>query len=98
MRASAARLFELIVGGMLEVKIGQTFPLLEAADAQRAIEGRMMTGRRCSFREGGARPRAQEKLATDPEKQASAARTCPKARMAARRYFLRATIQAPNPP
>jgi NADPH2:quinone reductase len=44
MRASAARLFELIANGTLEIRIGQTFPLLEAADAHRAIEGRRTTG------------------------------------------------------
>jgi NADPH2:quinone reductase len=44
MRASAARLFELIANGTIEVKIGQTFPLLEAADAHRAIEARKTTG------------------------------------------------------
>jgi NADPH2:quinone reductase len=44
MRASAARLFELIANGTLDIRIGQTFPLLEAADAHRAIEGRRTTG------------------------------------------------------
>ncbi|MFL6861682.1 MAG: quinone oxidoreductase family protein, partial [Allosphingosinicella sp.] len=44
MRASAARLFELMAAGVVEVKIGQTFPLLEAAQAHRAIEGRRTTG------------------------------------------------------
>jgi NADPH2:quinone reductase len=44
MRASAARLFELIANGTIEVKIGQTFPLLEAAEAHRAIEARRTTG------------------------------------------------------
>ncbi|MEA3039926.1 MAG: NADPH:quinone reductase [Sphingomonadales bacterium] len=44
MRASAARLFELIANGTLEIRIGQTFPLLGAADAHRAIEGRRTTG------------------------------------------------------
>jgi NADPH2:quinone reductase len=44
MRASAARLFELIANGTIAVKIGQTFPLLEAAEAHRAIEGRRTIG------------------------------------------------------
>jgi NADPH2:quinone reductase len=44
MRASAARVFELIVNGTIEVKIGGRFPLLEAADAHRAIEARATTG------------------------------------------------------
>jgi NADPH2:quinone reductase len=44
MGASAARLFELMANGTIAVTIGQTFPLLEAADAHRAIEGRRTTG------------------------------------------------------
>jgi NADPH2:quinone reductase len=44
MRASAARLFELMANGTIEVRIGATFPLLEAVDAHRAIEGRRTTG------------------------------------------------------
>jgi NADPH:quinone reductase len=44
MRASAARLFELIEKGVLEIRIGATFPLLKAADAHRAIESRATTG------------------------------------------------------
>jgi NADPH2:quinone reductase len=44
MRASAARLFELIEKGVLEIRIGATFPLLAAADAHRAIESRSTTG------------------------------------------------------
>jgi NADPH:quinone reductase len=44
MRTSAARLFELIANGTIEIRIGATFPLLKAADAHRAIEGRATTG------------------------------------------------------
>jgi len=44
MRAAAARLFELIEKGVLDIKIGATFPLLKAADAHRAIESRSTTG------------------------------------------------------
>jgi NADPH2:quinone reductase len=44
MRASAARLFEMIAGGTIEVTIGARFPLTEAADAHRAIEARATTG------------------------------------------------------
>jgi NADPH2:quinone reductase len=44
MRASAARLFELIGNGTLPITIGARFPLLEAADAHRAIEARATTG------------------------------------------------------
>jgi NADPH2:quinone reductase len=43
-RASAARLFEMIEKGSVEVRIGATFPLLKAADAHRAIEARETTG------------------------------------------------------
>jgi NADPH2:quinone reductase len=44
MRASAARLFEMINKGAVEIRIGATFPLLEAADAHRAIESRATIG------------------------------------------------------
>jgi NADPH2:quinone reductase len=44
MRASAARLFELIANGTIDIRIGATFPLLKAADAHRAIESRATTG------------------------------------------------------
>lgn len=44
MRASAARLFELIAKGVLDVRIGARYPLVEAADAHRAIEARATTG------------------------------------------------------
>jgi len=44
MRKSAARLFEMIAGGKIEIRIGARFPLLEAAAAHRAIESRATTG------------------------------------------------------
>ncbi|MFN3387376.1 MAG: quinone oxidoreductase family protein [Allosphingosinicella sp.] len=44
MRASAARLFEMIGKGAIDIRIGARFPLLEAADAHRAIESRATTG------------------------------------------------------
>jgi NADPH2:quinone reductase len=44
MRAAAARLFELIANGTIEIRTGATFPLLKAADAHRAIESRATTG------------------------------------------------------
>ena len=44
MRASAARLFEMIGKGAVEIRIGARFPLLKAADAHRAIESRATTG------------------------------------------------------
>jgi NADPH2:quinone reductase len=44
MRASAARLFELVAKGVVPVRIGARFPLLRAADAHRAIESRQTTG------------------------------------------------------
>ncbi|HEX6376978.1 MAG TPA: quinone oxidoreductase [Allosphingosinicella sp.] len=44
MAASAARLFEMIGKGAVTIRIGATFPLLEAADAHRALEARATTG------------------------------------------------------
>jgi len=44
MRASAGRLFTLILEGKIEVRIGERFPLAKAAEAHRAIEGRATTG------------------------------------------------------
>lgn len=44
MRASAARLFDMMLSGKVAVQIGAHYPLAEAADAHRAIEGRRTTG------------------------------------------------------
>jgi NADPH2:quinone reductase len=44
MRASAARLFEMVETGAVAIRIGATFPLLKAADAHRALESRATTG------------------------------------------------------
>jgi NADPH2:quinone reductase len=44
MAASATRLFEMVGKGAVTVRIGATFPLLEAPDAHRAIEARATTG------------------------------------------------------
>ncbi len=44
MRASASRLFEIMRGGAVQVRIGARYPLLQAADAHRAIEARETTG------------------------------------------------------
>lgn len=44
MRASAERVLEMIQEGTISVKIGQTFPLTEAAEAHRAIEARATVG------------------------------------------------------
>jgi NADPH2:quinone reductase len=44
MQASAARLFEMIRSGAIEVKIGARYSLIEAADAHRALEERKTTG------------------------------------------------------
>ena len=44
MRASAARLFEMVAKGSVKVQVGARFPLLKAADAHRAIEARTTTG------------------------------------------------------
>jgi NADPH2:quinone reductase len=43
-RKAAAELFEAIGNGSIKVTIGQRFPLAEAADAHRALEGRQTTG------------------------------------------------------
>jgi NADPH2:quinone reductase len=43
-RASAARLFGLMLDGKVKVRIGARYPLEEAADAHRAIEARATTG------------------------------------------------------
>jgi NADPH2:quinone reductase len=44
MRRSAERLFEMIGKGAVPVRIGARFPLLEAAEAHRALEARATTG------------------------------------------------------
>ena len=42
--AGAARLWEMVATGKLSVNIGQTYPLLEAAQAHRDLEARLTTG------------------------------------------------------
>jgi NADPH2:quinone reductase len=44
MRASAQRLFDLMLAGKLQAPIGERFPLTGAADAHRAIESRGTAG------------------------------------------------------
>jgi NADPH2:quinone reductase len=44
LEASARKLFDRIASGVLDVKIGQTFALADAADAHRALESRATTG------------------------------------------------------
>jgi NADPH2:quinone reductase len=44
MQASAARLFEMVQAGSVEVRIGARYPLIRAADAHRALEERKTTG------------------------------------------------------
>lgn len=44
LRASAAKLFDRILRGVLTPRIGQTFRLEQAADAHRALEARQTTG------------------------------------------------------
>lgn len=44
MRASAGRLFEMMMNGAVEARIGMTFPLARVADAHRALERRETTG------------------------------------------------------
>jgi NADPH2:quinone reductase len=44
MRRSAARLFEMMSSGDIQVQIGSRFPLAQAADAHRVLEARQTTG------------------------------------------------------
>ena len=44
MRASAARLFALMLSGAVKVQVGARFPLAAAAEAHRALEARATTG------------------------------------------------------
>ena len=44
MRASAARLFAMMLSGKVEVRIGARYPLADAAEAHRALEARATTG------------------------------------------------------
>jgi NADPH2:quinone reductase len=44
LRASAARLFEMMESGVVDVAIGQRFQLRDAAEAHRALESRATTG------------------------------------------------------
>ena len=44
LRASAARLFELMGSGAVQVRIGARYPLEQAAEAHRALEARETTG------------------------------------------------------
>jgi len=44
MQASAARLFEMVTNGTVKAQIGARFPLIEAAEAHRALEARRTTG------------------------------------------------------
>lgn len=42
--ASAAALFDVVRSGIVKIPVNQTFPLAEAAEAHRALEGRRTTG------------------------------------------------------
>jgi NADPH2:quinone reductase len=42
--AGAARVWEMIASGKISVTVGQTWPLIEAAAAHRALEGKATTG------------------------------------------------------
>ena len=44
LRASASRLFELMLSGDVAVRIGARYPLVQAAEAHRALEARETTG------------------------------------------------------
>ena len=41
---SAAALFEVVAAGHVKVEVRRTFPLADAAEAHRALEGRLTTG------------------------------------------------------
>ncbi len=43
-QAAAERLFAMIGSGKIRVEIGQTFPLADATEAHRALEGRRTMG------------------------------------------------------
>ena len=45
LHARAAKLFSWVTAGKLKVRIGATFPLEQAAEAHRALEGRKTTGK-----------------------------------------------------
>jgi NADPH:quinone reductase len=44
-RGRYADLFDAVTGGRLDVRVGATFPLADAAEAHRALEGRATTGK-----------------------------------------------------
>ena len=44
LRAAAKEMFDLVATGVLKVEIGQTYPLKDAAQAHRDLEGRKTTG------------------------------------------------------
>ena len=44
LRAAASEMFDLVAASVLKIEIGQTFPLKDAAEAHRALEGRRTTG------------------------------------------------------
>jgi NADPH:quinone reductase len=44
MRASAARLFEMMASSAVQVRIGARYKLLQAAEAHQALEARQTTG------------------------------------------------------
>jgi NADPH:quinone reductase len=41
---AAGALFDLVASGKIKVRIGQRYPLADAAQAHRALEGKMTTG------------------------------------------------------
>ena len=45
LRGRASELFSAVAGGRLDVRIGATYPLAQAAEAHRALEGRATTGK-----------------------------------------------------
>ena len=47
LEAGAAELFDVIANGRVKAAVNQTFPLRDAAEAHRALEGRRTTGAPC---------------------------------------------------
>jgi NADPH2:quinone reductase len=43
-RHSAGRVIDMVTEGSLKIEVHQTYPLKEAAEAHRALEGRRTTG------------------------------------------------------
>ena len=64
--ARAADVFSQVAAKRLDVRIDRSFPLAQAADAQRALESRQTSGSCCSFRDGGSGRRRRRVVAREP--------------------------------